>query len=326
MLLSELKRMVLVLATAAGFGLLAMGAQAAENVGPNECKDCHSAEYKVWENMAHAKSYKDIHKRDLAKTVTKALGERSMKRSETCGQCHYTQAPKKAGGKVGNNFGPSCESCHGPGSEFINIHNVYGPKGTKKDQESADHKNKRFQDARDAGMRWPRWRKDIPAMPADINYDVAQNCFNCHGMARDTLDGETAGKMLDAGHPLNPNFELVAYSQGQVRHRFYNSQTDNEEMSAAELSRWFVTGQAGSLVQAANAMKKTDHAKYVAGQQARAEKAKAALGALGMAEADALLADPTEANARALVAAIYSGEMDLTAKVGSMMPAKGSYK
>ncbi len=326
MSVSGFKRIGLMLVAAVGFCLAGAAAQAAENVGPKECKDCHSAEYKVWENMAHAKSYKDIHKRDTAKAATEALGERSMKRSETCGQCHYTQAPKKAGGRVGNNFGPSCESCHGPGSEFISIHNVYGPKGTKKEDETDAHKNERFQKSRDAGMRWPRWRQDIPAMPADINYDVAQNCFNCHGMARESLDGDTAGKMLDAGHPLNPNFELVAYSQGQVRHRFYNSQTNNEEMSAAELSRWFVTGQAGSLVQAANAMKKTDHAKYVSVQEARAAKARAALGALGMAEADALIADPSEANARALVAKIYGQQMDLTGKVGGMLPAKSAYK
>jgi len=326
MFVSGLKRMGLALFVAAGLGLAGGAASAAENVGPDECKDCHGAEYKVWESTPHAESYKDIHKRDLADKVTEAVGERSMKRSDTCGQCHYTQAPKKAGGRTGNNFGPSCESCHGPGSEYINIHNVYGPKGTKKADESAEHKNKRYEDSVAAGMRWPRWRKDIPAMPASQNYAVAQNCFNCHGMARDTLDGDTAGKMLDAGHPLNPDFELVKYSQGQVRHRFYESQSENPEMTPAELSRFFVTGQAASLVQAANAMSKTSHAKYVAAQEARAAKAKAALGALGMAEADALIADPTEEKARALVAKIYSEDMDLTGKVGGMLPAKGDYK
>ncbi|WP_416899041.1 MAG: multiheme c-type cytochrome [Minwuia sp.] len=312
--------------TAAGFMLAGAAAQAQENVGPFECKDCHGAEYAVWENTPHAESYKDIHKRDLADKVTDALGERSMKRSDTCGQCHYTEAPNKPGGRVSNNFGPSCESCHGPGSEYINIHNVYGPKGTKKEDESAEHKNKRYEESTAAGMRWPRWRKDIPAMPASQNYAVAQNCFNCHGMARDSLDAETAGKMLDAGHPLNPDFELVKYSQGQVRHRFYESQSENPEMTPAELSRFFVTGQAASLVQAANALKKTDHPKYVAAQNARADKAKAALEATGLAEAKALIADPTEEKARALVAKIYTEDMDLTAQVGSMLPAKSDYK
>ena len=316
-----MKKLGLVLAAAAGLALMGPSAGAEPTfVGPTACKDCHSAEFAVWEKTPHATSEKEIHKTDLAKAVTDALGERSMKRSDTCVQCHYTEAPDKPGGRVGANFGPSCESCHGPGSEYISIHNVYGPKGTTKDTETVEHRNQRFADARDAGMRWPRWRSDIPAMPADVNFDVAANCFNCHGMARDSLDGATAGKMLDAGHPLKADFELVAYSQGQVRHRFYTSQSENEVMSPAEMSRWFVTGQAASLVQAANAMKKTDHAKYVGVQQARAEKAKAALAATGLPEAAALVADPTEANARALVGKLYKEQLDLTGQVGSMLP------
>lgn len=318
-----LKRIGLAFALMTGFGI-GGSAIAADFVGPGECKDCHEAEYSVWENTPHAKSYKDIHKRAKADAVTAALGERSMKRSAVCGQCHYTQAPKKPGGRVGNNFGPSCESCHGPGSQYIAIHNVYGPKGTKKEQESPAHKDQRFQQSASAGMRWPRWRRDIAAMPASQPYEVAQNCFNCHGMARDTLDGGTAGAMLDAGHPLNPDFELVAYSQGTIRHRFYDSQSSNPQMSPAELSRWFVTGQAASLVQAAKAMQKTGHPKYVAAQEARAAKARAALGALGLPEASALVSNPSDSAARALVAAIYSQDMDLSAQVGGMLPA--SYK
>lgn len=327
MLVSGLRKLGMAVVAATAFVIAGSAAQAAPtNVGPEECKDCHSPEYAVWEKTPHAESYKDIHKRDLADKVTEAVGERSMKRSETCGQCHYTEAPKRAGGRVGNNFGVSCESCHGPGSEYIEIHNVYGPKGTKKEDETPLHKAERFAKSREAGMRLPRWRDDVPDMPTDVNYDVAANCFNCHGMARESLEGDTAAKMLAAGHPLNPGFELVKYSQGQVRHRFYHSTQDNEEMTPAELSRWFVTGQAASLVQAANAMQKTQDAKYVAAQEARATKAREALGALDMAEAKALLGQPTEANARALIGKIYGEQMDLTGQVGSMLPPKSEYK
>lgn len=327
MLMSGLRQFGLALFAAAAFVMVGAAAQAEPtNVGPEECKDCHSPEYAVWEKTPHATSYKDIHKKELADKVTDAIGERSMKRSDTCGQCHYTQAPKRAGGRVGNNFGVSCESCHGPGSEYIEIHNVYGPKGTKKADESPEHKAERFAKSMEAGMRLPRWRSDVPNMPTDVNYDVAANCFNCHGMARESLDGDTAAKMLDAGHPLNPNFELVKYSQGQVRHRFYDNVKDNEEMTPAELSRWFVTGQAASLVQAENAMKKSAGEKYVAAQKKRAEMARKALGAVDLPEAKALLSDPSEANARALVGKIYAEQMDLTGQVGSMIPPKSEYK
>lgn len=325
--MSELRKWGLTLMAAAGLTLVGFAVHAEPtNVGPEACKDCHSAEYKVWENTPHAKSFNEVHKTELADKVLAAVGERSMKRGEVCGQCHYTEAPRSPGGRTGFNFGPSCESCHGPGSEYIEIHNVYGPKGTKKEDESVEHKNQRFEQARAAGMHWPRWRQDIPAMPADINYDVAANCFECHGMARESLDGATAAKMLDAGHPLKAEFELVKYSQGTIRHRFYNSQSDNETMSDAEKSRWFVTGQAASLVQAVNAMSKTDHAKYVGVQKERAEQAKAALKATGLPEAEALIADPSEGNARKLIAKIYGEQIDLTGKVGSMLPAESEYK
>jgi hypothetical protein len=43
-----------------------------------------------------------------------------------------------------------------------------------------------------------------------------------------------------------------------------------------------------------------------------------------VAEAAALVADPTEANARNLVAAI--ADKDLTGEVGGLLPAKADYK
>ena len=73
-------------------------------------------------------------------------------------------------------------------------------------------------------------------------------------------------------------------------------------------------------MQATKAMKKTSHAKYMSVQQERAAKAVAALNATGLAEAKALVADPTDENARKLVAKIYTEEMDLTGQVGSMLP------
>ena len=55
--------------------------------------------------------------------------------------------------------------------------------------------------------------------PAQL-FDVASNCMSCHGLANPALSAEHAAAMLDNGHPLKPDFELVAYSQGTVRHRF----------------------------------------------------------------------------------------------------------
>ena len=86
------------------------------------------------------------------------------------------------------------------------------------------------------------------------------------------------------------------------------------------MARWFITGAAASLVQADRALKKTDNAKYVGAQNARADNARKALEAVKgkVAEAATFLGDPSEANARALVAAIASA--DLSGEVGGMLP------
>ena len=283
--------------------------------GPKTCQECHRAEYEVWEGTQHAKSFREVHKMDEAKVITAAVGGKSsMKKNDTCTICHYTNVQKKAGAAGRPKAGPSCESCLGASSDWLDVHNNYGGPSIKRDDETAEHKTERQQGAVDAGMTWSFMR-----------YDIAKNCMSCHGLARDELDAGDLAKMLDAGHPLNPDFELVAYSQGSVRHRFYPPDvTTNAEMSAAELAETFIQGQAAKLVSAVGAMSKSDNPKYQAAQQKRMDDASAALSAVGVPEAAALVADPTDANARALVAAIAG--TDLSGDVQGLLPAAATYK
>jgi mono/diheme cytochrome c family protein len=278
-------------------------------VGPKKCQECHTAEAKVWEGTKHFESYKTVHKADKADAIVEAIGEKRMKRSDTCMICHYSVEQKDAGGKPKDVAGPSCESCHGAASDWINVHNDYG-KGVKREQEPADHKAERIKKAEAAGMIRP-----------EKLFDVASNCMACHGLAREELDPKHAAAMLDAGHPLKPEFELVKYSQGTVRHRFYPPDvTANKEMTPAEKSQMYVVGQAAALVSATKALSKTDHAKYKAAQEQRIAAAKAALEAVKgqVPEAGALLADPSVANGRALAQAVKG--KDLTGAVGGMLP------
>ena len=293
--------------------LVATAAPFAE--GPKKCQECHEAEYGVWEATRHAKSFKKIHKTDKAKAIVTALGDKSMKKSETCQLCHYTMIKKSAGATAKAKVGISCESCHGASSEWREVHNDYGGSGINANDESAAHKAERQQSARDAGMIW-----------SFMHYDIASNCNTCHGLAHPDLDGAVLATMLEAGHPINPDFELVAYSQGEVRHRFYPPDiTVNAKMTGAELARFFVTGQATKLVSASAAAAKSDNADYKAAQQTRIDGASNALsGVSSVPEAAALVADPSEANARKLIAAIEG--KDLSAEVGSMLPAESSYK
>lgn len=297
-------------------GVGANQAQAAFLQGPEKCQECHEAEFKVWEGTKHFSSFREVHKSDKAKDVLAAVGgEKNMKKNDVCTQCHYSMVQKDAGAEAKADGGASCESCHGASSDWFPIHNDFGGKDVKRDDETPEHKAARIQEAAAAGMVWP-----------SLRYDIALNCMSCHGLDRPSVDGDTLAKMLGAGHPLKPEFEFVMYSQGTVRHRFFPPDvTVNKEMTPAELAEACIQGAAAKLVTAAAALAKSSDPKYQEGQQARIDQAKASLAAIqDIPQAAALLADPSDANARALVEAIAG--QDLSAKVGGMLPASGSYK
>ena len=120
-------------------------------VGPQKCQGCHKAEAKVWSETKHTKSFKKIHKSKTAKKIVKAVGGKRMKKTALCASCHYTVAKKSASAKPKLVAGPSCESCHGAASEWINIHNAKGPKADKIKAASAK------------GMIWPSQLFDVAA-------------------------------------------------------------------------------------------------------------------------------------------------------------------
>jgi mono/diheme cytochrome c family protein len=275
-------------------------------VGAEKCGKCHRAEAEVWKGTKHFSSFKKIHKNKIAKKIVKSIGEKRMKKSKTCATCHYTVVAK--GKKLKPISGPSCESCHGPASKWISIHNDYGGPGVKRSQETAAHKAQRLKAATDAGMIRPQ-----------MIFDVAANCMSCHGLANPKLSGKHAAAMLKNGHPLNPNFELAQYSQGSVRHRFYPpDMTKNQVMTKPELARLYVVGQAAALVSATAAIAKTDDAKYQAAQKKRIANATEILSK--MPEASKLLKSPTAQAGRDFTKAIKG--KDLTGLVGSKLPSK----
>jgi len=276
--------------------LTSTGAVAASNVGPKKCQECHRAEHGVWEGSAHFKAFRGAHKAKGAKEIAAASGGgKSMRRNQVCVACHYTEV----GGKP--KAGPSCESCHGGASEWLSIHN-----------DKAMPKEQRLAAAKDAGM-----------IHSSMLFEIAQNCNGCHTMQN--VDPAMAGKLIDAGHPINGDYELVKYSQGQVRHRFYPPDvTVNQEMSNSELANMFLTGHAVGLVYATNGIAKSDNAKYKAEMQKRVDAATKALGAVKgqIPAASKLLSSPNEGNARSFITEITG--KDLSAAVGAMLPS--SYK
>jgi len=287
----------LVLAVLLGIlSLTSTGAVAASNVGPKKCEECHRAEHGVWKESAHFKAFRGAHKAKGAKAIAKASGGgKSMRRNQVCVACHYTEV----GGKP--KAGPSCESCHGGASEWLTIHN-----------DKTMPKEERLAAAKNAGM-----------IHSSMLFEIAQNCNGCHTMQN--VDPAMAGKLIDAGHPINGDYELVKYSQGQVRHRFYPPDvTVNKEMSKPELANLFLTGHAVGLVYATNGIAKSDNAKYKAEMQKRIDSAAKAIGAVKgqITSANKLLSKPSDEHARSFINEIAG--KDLSAAVGGMLPS--SYK
>jgi cytochrome c554/c'-like protein len=290
--------------------------------GAKVCEECHEAENKIWEKTKHYTAFRTAHRepKDASKPSPKKIlkavgGQKRMKRNEACSLCHYTLEQKDAESKPVARSGTSCESCHGASSEWLALHDNYGGKDVKPEQETPEHKKERVDKSRAAGLIWP-----------SMKYQVAENCMTCHGLAHPDLTGDTLAKMLGAGHPINPGFELVKYSQGTVRHRYYPpDRTVNTEMTKAEQAELFVIGHAAALVSAKEAMSKSNEPKYTEAQNKRMDNAKAALSAVkSIPEAAALIASPNRENALKLVDAMEGKE--LSEEVGNMLPAKGDYK
>ena len=273
--------------------------------GPSSCQDCHKDEYKNWEATKHFAAYRTVHKEKNAKKIAIAVGgKKNMKRNKNCSVCHYSTERKKPEDKPRVKYGPSCESCHGASSDWEPIHSDYGGKDVKREEETQDHKAKRIADSTATGLVW-----------ASMTYDIAVNCMKCHGLARTDVSGEAFGKMLEAGHPINPSFEVVMFSQGLMSHW-------QDKRSPAKLAQLYIAGQAAKLVSATKAAANSADAQYKAAQTKRADEAKAALAAVS--QAAALIQSPSSEAARKMMQDI--GEQDMTGTVGGQIPCAGPDK
>jgi len=210
------------LAQAPGVG--PMVPDATKIVGADQCAKCHQAEVQQWMRTPHFATFDTLHRTPRAKEIADKLGERSIKRSPVCAQCHYTEQDQSGRKRIV--AGVSCESCHGAAADWIALHNDYGGEGVTKEQESAEHRAKRIADSIAHGMNNPH----------NI-YLIARQCYDCHTVPNERLvnvGGHLAGSQ---------DFELVAWSQGMVRHNFLRTDgTVNGAPSAAELRVMYVVG------------------------------------------------------------------------------------
>ena len=196
---------------------------AAKVVGYQACTKCHAAEENVWKQTPHCMTFETLHRTPAAQEIVDKLGLRSVKRNDECIRCHFNH--QEVDGRVRITGGVTCESCHGAAKDWLESHADYGP-GATRETESAEHRSERIQRAIAAGMN----------NPANL-YLVARQCLACHTTPNERLvnvGGHNAGSR---------DFELVAWSQGMVRHNFVRSGgKENLESDKNRLRLMFVVG------------------------------------------------------------------------------------
>jgi hypothetical protein len=196
----------------------------AKVLGPESCLKCHENETLVWKQTPHFATFETLHRKPEAKQIAERLGLRSVKRNDECTKCHFTVQTVHGRDRVV--AGVSCESCHGAAQDWVVLHSDYGGPTATKAIETPEHRKERVARSIAAGMN----------NPANL-YLVARQCLACHTSPNERLVnvGEHA-----AG---SPEFELVAWSQGRVRHNFLRTDgVTNKPSSPERLRVMFVVG------------------------------------------------------------------------------------
>lgn len=187
-------------------------------VSSDACAKCHVNEVSVWQQTPHFRTFDELGRRPAANQICKKLGLRSVKRSDLCIDCHFTMQSEND--RLRPVSGISCESCHGAARDWVNVHNNYGGAMTTRETETPEHAQQRFETSVAAGMHNTR-----------NLYKIASSCFNCHTVPNESLvnvGGHNAG---------SADFELVRWSQGQVRHNFLRTGGASNATSTPERLR-----------------------------------------------------------------------------------------
>lgn len=120
----------------------------AEYVGTKKCKTCHMKQYMSWKKTKMAKTF-DVLKSGVnaeAKKSANLSPDKDYSNDPGCTPCHttgyelpggYTSSDSVRSGK--EFVGVSCESCHGPGSKYIALHEEIAK--SKRKYDASEHYN-----------------------------------------------------------------------------------------------------------------------------------------------------------------------------------------
>ena len=239
------------------FGLATSTASAIDAklvIGPSACAECHKKEAAIWQHTHHYKTFHSLpHDKD-AKPIAEKMGVKRLKSDSLCMNCHFTVQEKD--GKLEAISGISCESCHGAAKNWNKVHANFS--GKKEGQETKAEIAARWAKSVAAGMIRP-----------SMTYRIAENCFTCHVVPQEKL-------VNVGGHTAGSQFELVTWSQGEVRHNtWYNKGASNRQDKPARLRMLFLVGRIAELeVSLIGVSKATVKADYAVKMAVRADKAR----------------------------------------------------
>lgn len=269
------------------FGFAAYGMAAPDPtrvVGPNACAECHKQEAEAWKGTHHFKTFRDMPRNPEGNAIAERMGLRRIKSEGICQGCHFTAQQKD--GKNELVAGISCESCHSAGADWLKVHSGFSGKTAK--TESKSEETARWKLAYEKGMIRPR-----------SLYRLAKNCYGCHVVAQEDLVNK-------GGHLAGSNFELVSWSQGEVRHTTWYSKGKANAAASPERKRMlYVMGLGVELETALRAVGKATARKPYAFEMAqRADRARRQLSV-------AAKAVPNMPELAQIVAAAHSAALKL---------------
>lgn len=204
-------------------------AQDRQYLGATNCRECHDqpgkrsqefallVESVIWEHDdPHGRAFRTL-ETPLGKAICEQLGiqldfeslqdPQRAKRAHACLSCHAgwenppPSIPNKKVYDLRVGEGVTCESCHGPSSDWTGVH--WTPK---------------------AAGEPPAWRGDKPETKAEKGFvnvrdpvTRAEQCASCH--VGDVDAGRVVTHdMYAAGHPWLPSFDVEAFADELPRH------------------------------------------------------------------------------------------------------------
>ncbi len=236
-------------------------------VGPTECAECHKKTAAIWQNTKHFKTFREMPRRKEATEIAKKMGLKRIKAGSLCLNCHFTTVVKD--GERDPIAGISCESCHAPAKGYLKRHGEFSGK-KKKENETKEEAARRWADSEAAGMIRPR-----------MMYLLAKNCYGCHTVPQEALVNK-------GGHPAGSQFELVSWSQGEIRHNvWYTDGKSNPQASPERKRLMYVVGLAVELETSLRAVgEATKRASYAITMAKRAKRAELRLQKVAEAQSE----------------------------------------